>query len=306
MSDRLYLRVKCTLLFKKGPGSIIVDESLKDHKFIVSKDNQSVSVRLLQDGKTIEADVVVDSFAPNTLQVLRTNDYDKLDVGEKKQIFDMTRPIRDAVRQFAALLKQELHRYDLNDELLGNTRCEWSLDDSQWFSIPRKLTVHVGSYSLDNLYAGTAKNLQELLSENEEALVATSYLHQARNSDNRRYKWIYATMAAELAIKEILVRIEPKLQVILEELPSPPLKKLYGDVLESVSGVRSSNLTKLGDGARKRNELVHNPSSPTPTLDEVDEYIDFIEGRIRWLLEKWREIKREKIGINIKGKKRIT
>jgi len=133
-----------------------------------------------------------------------------------------------------------------------------------------------------------------LLSENEEALVATSYLHQARNSDNRRYQWIYATMAAELAIKEILVRIEPKLQVILEELPSPPLQKLYGDVLESVAGVRSNSLSTLQNGARKRNQLVHNPNSPTPTFNEVNEYIDFIEDRVKWLLEEWRRIKRVK------------
>jgi len=292
MSDRLYLRCKCILLLlKEGPGSVIVDESLKNYSFSVSKSGQNVSVKLLQDGKTIEAESVIDLFDPDILQILRANDYDKLNVGEKKQLSSITQPISEAIRQFAGLLKQELHRYDINDELIGNTRYEWSLGDNQWFSVPRGLTVHVGSYSLGNLTVITANNLQELLSENEEALVATSYLHQARDSMNRRYQWIYATMAVELAIKEILVRIEPKLQVILEELPSPPLHKLYGDVLESVAGVKSTSLSKLQDGARKRNQLVHNPKSPTPTFNEVEEYIDFGEDRIRWLLEKCREIK---------------
>ncbi|MCK4354714.1 MAG: hypothetical protein KAW83_05615, partial [Dehalococcoidia bacterium] len=110
-------------------------------------------------------------------------------------------------------------------------------------------------------------------------------------------QWIYATMAAELAIKEILVRIEPKLQVILETLPSPPLNRLYGDVLESVAGVRSTSLSKLQNGARRRNELVHNPRSPTPTFNEVKEYINFIEDMIRWLLKEWRRIKREEAAI---------
>jgi len=293
MSDRLYLRWKCTLLLEEiTPGSIIVDESLKNYSFSVSKSGQNVNMKLLRDGKTIEAESVVDFFEPNILQILRTNDYDKLNDGEKKQLSDITHPIREAVRQFAGLLKQELHRYDINDELIGNAYYEWSLGDNQWFSIPQGLRIDVGSYSLGNLNAITAKSLQELLSENEEALVATSYLHQARNSMNRRYQWIYATMAVELAIKEILVRIEPKLQVILGTLPSPPLNKLYGDVLESVAGVRSTGLSTLQNGAQKRNQLVHNPKSPTPTFDEVNEYIDFIEDRIRWLLEKWREIKR--------------
>ena len=295
MSDRLYLRCKCTLLLeKRTPGSIIVDKSLKNYSFSVSKSGQNVNMKLLQDGKTIEAESVVDFFKPNILQILRTNDYDKLSDGEKTELSDITHPIREAVRQFAGLLKQELHRYDINDELIGNPYCEWSLGDNQWFSIPRGLRVNVGLSSLGNLNAITAKSLQELLSENEEALVATSYLHQARNSMNRRYQWIYATMAAELAIKEILVRIEPKLQVILGTLPSPPLNKLYGDVLESVAGVRSTSLSTLQNGAKKRNQLVHNPKSPTPTFNEINEYIDFIEDRVKWLLKEWRRIKRVK------------
>jgi len=295
MSGRLYLRCKYTLLLEnKRPGSIIVDESLKNYSFSVSKGGQNINMKLLQDGKTIEAESVVDSFKPNILQILRTNDYNKLSDGEKTELSDITHPTREAVRQFAGLLKQELHRYDINDELIGNPYYEWSLGDNQWSSIPRGLRVNFGLYSLGNLNAITAKSLQELLSENEEALVATSYLHQARNSRNRRYQWIYATMAAELAIKEILVRIEPKLQVILETLPSPPLNKLYGDVLESVAGVRSTSLSTLQDGAQKRNQLVHNPNSPTPTFDKVNEYINFIEDRVKWLLKEWRRIKRVK------------
>ena len=270
---------------------LFVDKSLKNYSFSVSESGQNVNMKLLQDGKTIKAESVVDSFKSNIVQILRTNGYDKLSDGEKTELSNITHPIREAVRRFAGLLKQELHRYDINDELIGNAHYEWSLGDNQWFLIPRELRVETELSSLGNLNTITAKSLQELLFENEEALVATSYLHQARNSRNRRYRWIYATMAAELAIKEILVRIEPKLQVILEELPSPPLQKLYGDVLESVSGVRSNSLSTLQNGARKRNQLVHNPNSPTPTLDEVDEYIYFVEGRIRWLLEKWREIK---------------
>ena len=292
MTNRLYLRSKYTLLIRKGSYSIIVDESLKDYTFIVSKGEQSVGVRLLQDGKNIEAESVVDSFESNILQILRTSDYDKLNDGEKKQLSDITRPIREAVRQFAGLLKQELHRYDVSDELIGNAHHEWSLDGNQWFRIPYGLSMQIRTSSLGNLNTATAKSLQELLSGNEEALVATSYLHQAMNSDNRRYQWIYATMAAELAIKEILVRIEPKVQVILEELPSPPLQKLYGDVLESIAGVKSNGLSTLQNGARKRNQLVHNPNSPTPTFSEVNEYINFIEDRIKWLLKEWRRIKR--------------
>ena len=298
MSDRLYLRGTCELLFERAtPDSIIqVDKSLENYSFSVSNSGQNVKMKLLQDGKTIEFESVVDSFKPHILKILRTKDYDKLSDEEKKERNDIILPINEAVRQFAGLLKQELHRYNIKDELIANVRIEWSLGDNQWYPIPRGLMVDVRVSSLGNLDEKTANHLQELLLEDEEALVATSYLHHARNSMNRRYQWIYATIAAELAVKEILVRIEPKLQVILEELPSPPLKKLYGDVLQSVTSVKlpSSDLEKLQRGARRRNELVHNPKSATPTFNEVNEYIDFIEERIKWLLEKWRRIKRVK------------
>jgi hypothetical protein len=295
MSNRLYLRGKCELLFERAtPDSIIqVDKSLENYSFSVSNSGQNVKIKLLQDGKTIEFESVVDSFKPHILKILRTKDYDKLSDGEKTELHGITRPVREAVKRFAGLLKQELHRYNIKDELIANVRIEWSLGDNQWHSTPRGLMVDVRASSLGNLNEKTANHLQELLLGDEEALVATSYIHHARNSMNRRYQWIYATIAAELAAKEILVRIEPKFQVILEELQSPPLNKLYGKVLQSVAGVKlpGSDLEKLRQGAIKRNKLVHNPKSATPTFDEVTEYIDFIEDKVKWLLEEWRGMK---------------
>jgi len=294
MSDRLYIRGNCELLFEKtGPGSIIVDESVKNYDFSVSKSGQEVKVKLPQDGKTIEFESAVDSFKPNILQILRTNDYNKLSEREKAELHRITEPIHEAARQFVGLLKQELHRYDIRDELIANVHIEWSLGDNKWYPIPRGLKVDTWVSHLDNLGDRTANHLQKLLSEGEEALIATSYVHHARNSRNSRYQWIYATIAAELAIKEILVRIEPKLRVILEELPSPPLNKLYGEVLKSVAGVKlsGSDLEEIRKGARRRNELVHNPKSNTPSFKEVNKYIDFVEDKIKWLLEQRRSMK---------------
>lgn len=293
MSGRLYLRGTCELLYETTtPGSIMhVDKTLENYSFVVSKKGQDVKIRLLQDGKTIEFESVLSSFEQDILRLLKINDYKKFNTKEKEEFRGITLPIHDAVMKFAGMLKQELHRYNIKDGLIGNSRCEWSLDNKRWHHIDRGLRLNVRVTSLGNLDERMAKHLQELLSEDEKPLIATSFLHQARNTDKRRYQWIFATIAAELAIKEVLVRIEPKLRVILEELPAPPIKKLYGVVLESVTGVKSEKLGKLGDGAKRRNELIHNPRSVTPTFDEVTEYIDFIEDRIKWLLKEWRRIK---------------
>jgi hypothetical protein len=295
MSDKLYLRGTCELLYgTTTSGSIIrVDKSVENYVFSVSRSGRNVKIKLLQDGKHIALTSVVESFKPDILEILKAKDYDKLSDGEKAAFQDITRPVKEAVLRFAGLLKQELHRYNIKDRLIGNLRYEWSLDGSQWFPTPRGLKVFTWVSHLGNLNERTADHLQKLLSGEEEALIATSYLHHARNLMNERYQWVYATIAAELAIKEILVRIEPKFRVILEELPSPPLHKLYGEVLQSVANVKlsKSDLGRLQRGAKRRNELVHNPRSATPTLDEVTNYIDFVDDKIKWLLEQWRSMK---------------
>jgi hypothetical protein len=300
MSDRLYLRGTCELLYEGAtpdPYMIKVDKSLENYSFSVSNSGQNIEIKLLKDGKTIEFESVIDSFKPNTLQILRTKDYNKLSDTEKTELHGITHPVREAVKRFAGLLKQELPRYDIRDELIANVSIEWSIGDNQWHSTPRRLTADVRIYSLGNLPEETANHLQKLLAEDEGALIATSYLHHSRNIlMNRRYQWIYATIAAELAVKEILVRIEPKLRVILEELPSPSLKKLYGKVLQSIADVKLSrpDLARLQEGAIRRNELIHNPKSETPSFQEVNEYINFVENKINWLLEQWRSMKAQR------------
>lgn len=295
MLNRLYLRGRCEVLLGKHDLDLMqAEQSRRDYSFRISKGGRTINLTLLKDGKSIEAESVFEGFEPHILQILKTDEYDKLIDSDKRKLHEITSPIRESMKQLVGLIKQELHRSDIRDELIGNLRIEWSLGDNQWYPILSKLTIYTWAYSLGNMQESNAKRLQKLLLENEEVLVATNYLHQARNAESGRYQWIYATIAAELAIKEVLARMEPKLQVILSTLPSPPLNKLYGDVLESVAGVRSEGLNRLQTGAEIRNKLLHSPESVDLSSDKVNDYIAFIEERIRWLLSEWRRIKRAK------------
>jgi len=261
MLSGLYLRARCEVLLGGHLHLMQAEESRRDYTFNISKEGQTIDLTLLKDGKTIKAESVLEGVEPHILQILKTDEYDKLTDSDKNELHKTTSPIRESVKQLAGLIKQELHRSDVRDELIGNLRIQWSLDSGQWYPVPGKYEVHAWAYGLGNMNEANAKHLQELLSENEEALIATSYLHQARNAESGRYQWIYATIAAELAVKEILGRIEPKLRVILSMLPSPTLNKLYGDVLESVAGVKSEGPNRLQTGAETRNKLLHSPES---------------------------------------------
>ncbi len=304
MTNQLYLRVRCEVtLDDEGRSLVGVEKFNKDYDFVTTKSGQVVKMRLLQAGNAIEAETVIYNVNTDILRILRVNEYDKLTDIQKGELSKIRSPVLESIRQLVGLIKQEHSRFDIRDDLIANVMFEWSPGDGDWYPIPRGLTISGTMYGLGNMNDARAKIIQDLLSENEYALIATSYLHQAINAKSTRYQWIYATIAAELAIKEILTRIEPNLEVIFRTLPSPPLDKLYGDVLESVAGVKSQSLGKLRKGAERRNKLVHSArDEDIPSYDETHEYIHFIEERINWLLDLWRKIDREKGPMNLTPK----
>ncbi len=98
--------------------------------------------------------------------------------------------------------------------------------------------------------------------------------------ENSRARWIDATIAAELAVKEFLARIEPKLALLLFELPSPPIGKLYGKLLKEYAGEESPLRKVLEAGADRRNKLIHRPGSPDPDETEATLYVQDVQTAI--------------------------
>jgi hypothetical protein len=73
----------------------------------------------------------------------------------------------------------------------------------------------------------------------------------------------------------------------LLNMPSPPLDKLYGSVLESFGYPRSPMLSAIREGVKVRNDLIHKPD--TGRESEIDiaravEYVEDIQGAINHLL----------------------
>ncbi|MEZ6049962.1 MAG: hypothetical protein R3C02_01015 [Planctomycetaceae bacterium] len=110
------------------------------------------------------------------------------------------------------------------------------------------------------------------------------HLHRAKNEREPSCRWIDATIAAELAIKEFLIAKEPLLETLLLELPSPPLQKLYGQILEKYAGERSPKLNSLREGSEKRNKLIHRPGGEHVNRSEADQYVKNVEIAIYHLM----------------------
>ena len=193
------------------------------------------------------------------------------------------------------LFQQEVGDFKLlpTNELSGILNgTQWSPDGLVWhevwdFGLSMVVEVSVNG-KLDERWQ---RRVQKLLDEGEEPLLAMEHLYEAYKSDGLRFKWIEATIAAELAIKEMLIRMEPKLETLLIELPSPSIGKLYGKVLESVAGEKSPRRKEMLKGAEKRNRLVHRPEQEILDHRQVVDYLDNVYTAIKHLLELHRRIR---------------
>jgi len=180
------------------------------------------------------------------------------------------------------LTLQELRLYD--ERYLTSGPREWSRDGTTWHELPHEIRfTGQEMYPVYKLDAEWMAHLQELVRAGEQPFLAAQHLHEARRHRGTRFRWIEATTAAELAIKEALLRIEPKFAPLLLEVPSPPLGRLYGSVLDAVAGQRSPFLQALQKGVEVRNRLVHRPSEPDPDPQELADYVSDVDGALRHL-----------------------
>jgi hypothetical protein len=222
----------------------------------------------------------------------KRDDVDDLVLEEYRNIAS---ELRAKNRLVLDLIRQELFLYE-HRKLTGSP-VEWSEGGIVWNAI-RWGEVKAGFWGRpsNNLDAFWHKRLQLLLDAGETPLIGSEHLHEAARSLGNRFKWIQATIAAELAIKEVLCRLEPKLEVLLMNVPSPPIHKLYGEVLESVCGERSPYARQLQKGAEIRNKLVHAPKGIELEQQAVNDYITMVMEALEHLLESERNIRISSVG----------
>jgi len=171
-----------------------------------------------------------------------------------------------------------------DDVITGWQEPMWSLDSVTFRRFPG--LIGGGSLGFKHsmpLNEQTRAALQEGLDKDFRPFLAMRHLYRAMQESSPRFKWIDATIAAELAIKEFLARKQPDLEVLLVHLPSPPLPKLYREVLEKCAGERSPYWKELDQGAQKRNKLVHQHEAISVTDAEAIEYVGMVMKAIHHL-----------------------
>jgi hypothetical protein len=262
VSKEFYLKQKYEIIGIEQSEKITVN-----YQFTVKEDDFDIQIVISENLKEIEAKTryEISEDLQQTIQshLILNESYIE---GRQDQINESTanaqRNLIKAVHKLVDLMEFETGYLFLNENLRqGNCYC--SLDGECWEDIKkREFTSHfeVSWKNIPGLNESEKTALQCHIDKNVEPFLATHHLFKAIKETDPRHQLINLALALELGIKEYLVRkkTDTEVAVLIKNVPSPPLVKLYGEVLECFAGEQTSVKKRIiGELAEDRNNLVH-------------------------------------------------
>jgi len=218
------------------------------------------------------------------LKQLTWLDGDKLSSSCRDSIHPISKLASDFTRRILSTLKYHLDHDDFSEHTFAIKSQKWGLSKDDLHGIPSSFSIVASGGSICPLREDSYEQVKASLKAGIKPLLAMRHLHRARHEHSPHHKWIDATIAAELAIKEVLARANPNLESLLLELPSPPLSKLYGKIMEEYLGEQSPYRKSLIKGAEVRNALVHRHDDTTVDGQEAVVYVQEVDRAIFHLL----------------------
>jgi hypothetical protein len=186
------------------------------------------------------------------------------------------------VREFLAYIQAFDSIFKLDPQLRMRFSFEWTDDLKNYYPVHVQFsTSWMGASLLNVVPDNFLGELSKFITTGLPLYKAFRYLYQAYSEDDTRFKWINGTIAAEIAVKEFIGSFDEKLELLLLYMPSPPIDKMYKDIVKEFTGLELETKRKvLQDGANKRNDLVHKHKSVAPGLKETNIYLHQIEVAI--------------------------
>lgn len=230
------------------------------------------------------SDISIPEEVVSELRTLGKFDGSKLSEKAQETIDHPLGEIRRTVRNFLELIKYHLRHFELNEGLFSVKSEQWRTDTGEWREIPTSSFISYEDFSNHPLNARTGSAIQTALDEGVQPLIAMRHLHRAKLESQPHHKWIDATIAAELAIKEVLCRALPNMELMLIEMPSPSFSKMYGPLLKHYLGEESPFRKILISGQEKRNAFVHHHGAPEIDAQDANDYVATVEKAIFHML----------------------
>lgn len=220
-------------------------------------------------------------------RLLEVNGKDIAQVDDRLRtwIDDMKQKMLAPLRRVVGILGYLALNYFLDEEGTDSTSFDFSVEGQAFMAFPssRQFTLGMRPPCL-LIDEATKACIQATLDSQVIPLDGLRLIARAKNEDRFSSSWIDATTGAELAIKEALVRKEPTLRVLLEELPSPALTKLYGPVAKEYFGQRSPYLSELQVAMELRNKLMHRPNYVPPKRPSLAKHLAAMERAVLHLM----------------------
>ena len=196
--------------------------------------------------------------------------------------------MKKAITKLLSVIKYHLNHFGI-PETLGSIKYKkfgTNFDNLKTVDTTHgdKIQTTFESFSYRSINSVWRGHIQSSFESNAAPLLAMRHLHRAKHELAPHHKWIDATIAAELAIKEVLSRHRPELTSFLLEVPSPPLSKLYGSLCEIYLGERSPYTKKLQTGQEIRNRLVHRPDELHIDQQQANDYVETVSSAIFHIL----------------------
>ncbi|MFU1926789.1 hypothetical protein ACLQ9J_08585 [Bordetella hinzii] len=241
---------------------------------------------LLQSAQVQLVDMTVSDGFLAWLQAadrLYANDYPKAVAAEIDRVFAA---LDAAARVVVETVKYFLGKIDIQDDVIGEgtrTDVSWAVDGGAYSPFPGLMTASMSMSSQVHLSEAVRNSLQQGLDLGYRPFLGMRHLYRAIQETVPRFKWIDATIAAELSVKEALLRAKPELKTLLVNLPSPPISKLYGEVLKTYLGEPSPHRNALIEGAERRNKLIHRSEEEPVTQAQATEYVQTVMQAIHHL-----------------------
>ena len=275
-------------IFIKGSYTIqgkIASEKKNISFQVIAPGKPQVSVNVIPEEKQIESLQEVE-VSNELLRAMEADDYRNMSENLDLELSEIRSGVAQAAKKVLHLIKYCFNQFRMEDGLMSVKGDFWSKDGTNWNRLRGRLRVTMTVTGTISLNDDSCRLLQEYIDSDYQPFLALRHLHRARNDSNPRYMWIEATIAAELAIKEFLIRQRPELGTLLLEVPSPPIYKMYGAILEAYGGktLPKEIFKALSEGAEIRNRLLHRPHDEPIDHQKALDYVNAVAGAIRHLL----------------------
>jgi len=177
---------------------------------------------------------------------------------------------------------------------LFNGGMSFSLDGKKWNMVPPGIKVEAHAATILQTPGRISLSLKKLINNVQDQPVGHQLLREAQylRNTNPRISIVVAISALEVAVKECISKLNPNSNWLVENLPSPNVRKLINEyipkllcntTLESVLPLPKYLNDTVRKGVQIRNQVAH-LGRKSPSRESTNEILSTVQD-VLWLLD---------------------